>query len=203
MLRIVLNESYCFIPLLIKISRLVKVPPLAKIFPIRFEIPDLGAKCLPFENYVSKDLIHYSKVIVKLASLVEGDQKAPFSIATTPRCRGGRHSFPWIAPVYTYLVLLSVKQGGIKYHFKSTTWPGIEPRSPDHWRTLYSQGHYSNLVQLPNISLAKNSYFVSNSPFRFAIPLMGTKAFLSNNRFRTFHYYATFYTDAERYQQLS
>ena len=37
---------------------------------------------------------------VKLATLVEGDQKAPFSIATTPRCRGGRYSFPWIAPLY-------------------------------------------------------------------------------------------------------
>ena len=28
---------------------------------------------------------------------VEGDPKAPFSIATTPRCRGGRYSFPgWL-----------------------------------------------------------------------------------------------------------
>ena len=35
--------------------------------------------------------------IYKLATLVEGDSKAPFSIATTPRCRGGRYSFPWIA----------------------------------------------------------------------------------------------------------
>ena len=26
---------------------------------------------------------------VKLATAVEGDQKDPFSIATTPRCRGG------------------------------------------------------------------------------------------------------------------
>ena len=26
---------------------------------------------------------------VKLAIVVEGDQKAPFSIATRPRCRGG------------------------------------------------------------------------------------------------------------------
>ena len=34
---------------------------------------------------------------VKLVTLVEGDPKAPFSIATTPRCRGGRYSFPWIA----------------------------------------------------------------------------------------------------------
>ena len=38
--------------------------------------------------------------IVKLATIVEGDPKAPFSIATTPRCRGGRYSIPWIAPLY-------------------------------------------------------------------------------------------------------
>ena len=29
------------------------------------------------------------------ATVVEDDQKAPFSIATTPRCRGGRYTFPW------------------------------------------------------------------------------------------------------------
>ena len=34
--------------------------------------------------------------------LVEGDPKAPFSIATTPRCWGGRYSIPWIAPLYTW-----------------------------------------------------------------------------------------------------
>ena len=37
---------------------------------------------------------------VKLATVVEGDQKAPFSIATAPRFRGGSYSFPWIAPLY-------------------------------------------------------------------------------------------------------
>ena len=37
--------------------------------------------------------------LVKLATVVEGDQKAPFWIATTPRCRGGRYSFPWIASI--------------------------------------------------------------------------------------------------------
>ena len=41
----------------------------------------------------------YSKYI-KLATVVEGDQKVPFSIATTPRCRGGCYSFPWISPLY-------------------------------------------------------------------------------------------------------
>ena len=41
----------------------------------------------------------YSQIISlwmlgKLAAIAEGDQKAPFSIATTPRCRGGYYSFP-------------------------------------------------------------------------------------------------------------
>ena len=36
----------------------------------------------------------------KLATVVEGYQKAPFSITTTLRCRGGCYSFPWIAPLY-------------------------------------------------------------------------------------------------------
>ena len=40
----------------------------------------------------------------KLATIVEGDPKAPFSIATTPRCRGGRYSIPWIAPLYPWTV---------------------------------------------------------------------------------------------------
>ena len=36
---------------------------------------------------------------VKLATVVEDDLKAPLSVATTPGCSGGRHSFPWIAPL--------------------------------------------------------------------------------------------------------
>ena len=32
--------------------------------------------------------------------VIDGDPKAPFSIATTSRCRGGRYSFPWIASLY-------------------------------------------------------------------------------------------------------
>ena len=37
---------------------------------------------------------------VRLATLVEGDQKAPFSIATIPRYMGRRYSIPWSAPFY-------------------------------------------------------------------------------------------------------
>ena len=38
----------------------------------------------------------------KLTTLVKGDQKAPFSIATTPRSRGGCYSITWIAPLYPW-----------------------------------------------------------------------------------------------------
>ena len=38
--------------------------------------------------------------VYKLASVVEGDPKSPFSIATTPRCKGERYFFSWITPLY-------------------------------------------------------------------------------------------------------
>ena len=40
----------------------------------------------------------------KLATIVEGDQKAPSSMATTPKYRGGRYSFPRIALLYSWYV---------------------------------------------------------------------------------------------------
>ena len=65
---------------------------------------------------------------VKLVTIVEGNLKAPFSIATTARYRGGGNYFPWITPLYLdpYFIMLSVKLGGIKYHSLSlwydSTW---------------------------------------------------------------------------------
>ena len=41
---------------------------------------------------------------VKLATVVKGNQKAPFLIDTTLRCRGRHYSFPWIAPLYPWYV---------------------------------------------------------------------------------------------------
>ena len=78
-------------------------------------------------NYTHTHL-YISKKKVKLATIVEGNPKAPFSIATTPRCRGGRYSFPGLLyfTLDPYIIMLSVKQGGIKYHFLSlwhdSTW---------------------------------------------------------------------------------
>ena len=48
------------------------------------------------ENYV----INLFQSKSNLATVVVSDQKVSFSVATTPRCRGGPYSFPWIAPLY-------------------------------------------------------------------------------------------------------
>ena len=69
---------------------------------------------------------------VKLAMVVEGDPKVSFSIATTPWCRGGRYYFPGLVhfTLDPYVIMLSVKQGSIKYHFLSlwydSTWGWIQ-----------------------------------------------------------------------------
>ena len=81
-------------------------------------------------------------IYISWLTVVQDNLKAPFSIATTSRCRGGHYSFLWIAPLTldAYLIMLSVKQGGIKYYFLSlrydSTWD---------W-TLISQsfGEHSN-----------------------------------------------------------
>ena len=89
---------------------------------------------------VRNTLYYISKV--QLATIVEGDLKAPFSIATTPRCRGRRYSFPRLLhfTLDPYLIMLRVKQGGIKYHFLSLwydlTW--------DWTQVSQAIGEYSN-----------------------------------------------------------
>ena len=45
-----------------------------------------------------------NKSKVKLVTVVEGDQKAPFLIDNTPRCTGGHYSFRRIAPFYPWYV---------------------------------------------------------------------------------------------------
>ena len=70
----------------------------------------LGSICLKFSLYI------YSWL-----TIVDVEPKAPISIAITPRCRERRYCFPTIVPLTldSYLIMVSVKQGGIKYYFKS------------------------------------------------------------------------------------
>ena len=81
---------------------------------------------LPHEHHTLSYCKLMSPIKVKLVTLVEGDPKAPFSIPTTSRCRRGLYSIPWIAPLYPYLIILSIQQGGMQHHFLSlwydSTW---------------------------------------------------------------------------------
>ena len=49
--------------------------------------------------------IFFSDFVNLLVKVVKGDPKAPFSIATRPRCGEGHCSFPWIAPFCPWYVL--------------------------------------------------------------------------------------------------
>ena len=82
-----------------------------------------------------------------MATLIEGDPKASFSIATTPRCREERYSIPRVAPLYSWSlryrrwVLSKVASSTI---FESLVWIdlGFDPGILGHWRTLYSLGQW-------------------------------------------------------------
>ena len=54
----------------------------------------------------------YIYIYIKLATVVESDPKAPFSVATTQKSREGRYFFPWIVPLTLdqYLIMQRVKQ---------------------------------------------------------------------------------------------
>ena len=47
-------------------------------------------------------LIQAIRINIKLATVIEGDPKAPFLIATTPMCWGEHYAFPLIAPLFPY-----------------------------------------------------------------------------------------------------
>ena len=86
-------------------------------------------------NKISFIILNISKV--KLATVVWSDQKAPFSIVTTPKCREGRYPFLWIAPLYPWYVpfilycrVLSKEVSRTIFKVFGTTRPRIEPRSP-------------------------------------------------------------------------
>ena len=70
---------------------------------------------------------------VNLVTVVEGDPKEPFSMATIQSIAEGATHFPELIhfTLDPYLIMLGVKQGGIKNLFCvfAVTKPGIEPRS--------------------------------------------------------------------------
>ena len=91
-----------YVPVIPELSGMQRIPSLTSL-----PGPLLPGVVAP-ERVLSKGQIELNCVLikskVKLATVVEGDQKAPFSIATKLRCRGGCYSFPWTAPLYPQYV---------------------------------------------------------------------------------------------------
>ena len=85
------------------------------------------------------------QIIYKLANRNRWRPGGSLLIATTPRCRVGRSSFPWITPftLDLYLITLSVKQVTIKYHFLSLwydstwDWTPVSRTTGDHSDQIY------------------------------------------------------------------
>ena len=100
-----------------------------------------------------------------MATVVKGDQMAPFSIATTPRCRGGHY---WIAPLYPWYVPYNAECSARRCQvpfFKPLVWLdlGLNPGLPDYWQTLYPQGQRASLFKkaiLENIQLWGNKWLI-------------------------------------------
>ena len=69
------------------------------------KIPLRSSFCVNSFNdpYIYIYIYIYSKI--KLATVVEGNLKALFSLAATTRCRGKHYFFPWIAPLYPRFIL--------------------------------------------------------------------------------------------------
>ena len=94
----------------------------------RSSIIILGCKCCKLYHRLKKVYKEY------LATVVEGDQKAPFSIDTTPRCWGALLLYLNCSTLPStrtlYCQVLSKEVSSTIFKFFGMSRPGIEPRSP-------------------------------------------------------------------------
>ena len=79
-------------------------------------------------------------------TVVEGDAKAPFSIATTSRHWGRRYLFPWIDPLTLnpYFIMMGVNQGGIKHHFFYLSYDSARDWTQVSWTIGEHFNQYAN-----------------------------------------------------------
>ena len=96
-------------------------------------------------------------------TLVEGDLKAPFSIGVGE----GTSLFPELFhfTLDPYLILLSVKQGGIKNHFLSHWYDLTWDWNQVFWAIDEHSNHYANMNMLVKAKISiKNSVTFSKLP---------------------------------------
>ena len=86
---------------------------------------------------------------LELVILVEGNPKAPFSIATTQKCTGGHYSIPWISLLYPWFLPYNAKAASstILWVFCMTR-PEIEPRSSGPLANALLIGAFDTVTKL-------------------------------------------------------
>ena len=105
---------------------------------------------------------------VKLVNIVEGDPKAPFSLATTLKFRGGRYCFLRLLhfTLDQYLIRVSGKQVSIKYHFLSLRYDSIWSWTPVSGTYGKHSTHLTNGQQRKNVLVRHNLETNQNLKFK-------------------------------------
>ena len=110
--------------------------------------------------------------ISKVGDRSWGRPEGSFSIVTTPKYRERHYSLFGLLhfTLDMFLILLNVKQWGIKYHFLSLWYDFDQGLNPGHWRTLYYYIYiyiyiYIELLMLSKIQKKKFRLFFNKKIF--------------------------------------
>ena len=123
------------------------------------------------------------------------DQKVPFTLINTPRCREGHYSFLLIHPLTLdlYIKLLSVKHGGIKYPFlflwydSTWDWTPVFQIIGEHSTTVPIDRSYiivwDNNLSLKHVSLNMNERNISQDFLFFLLSSFFNTFLIEHNRY--------------------
>ena len=103
------------------------------VFFLHFSFFSYFHSIFPFYICLFSSFLCFSfSYIKKLATIVEGDQLLHWGVG-----QGATQFHGWLHfTLYPYLIMLSVKPEGIKYHFLSLWYDSTWDWSPGHWRTV-------------------------------------------------------------------
>ena len=78
----------------------------------------------------------------KVGNSSRGQPEGSFSIATTPRYRVGRYSFPWIIPLYAWSIPYKAECWARRHQVPFWLDLGLNPGFSDLWQTLNPLDQY-------------------------------------------------------------
>ena len=110
--------------------------------------------------YIHTHTHTHTYIYVSGPTVVKGSLKAPFSITTTLRCRGGCYPFQWIVPL---TLELSVKQGGIKYYFLSLWYHPTWDWTPSSQTINKHSNHYAYIYIYIYIYIYRQHFFINTN----------------------------------------